>query len=114
MCIFFRRKKCRSDYYLSCSITQILTTWVRERDNLLIAVGNFIYSSDSRFSVSSGNSTPPSGHSYLTLRYAQIRDSGKYKCVQSPTATQVFVLEVTRQSETTTESLKDEHGLIDI
>ncbi|KAF2365908.1 Immunoglobulin I-set [Trinorchestia longiramus] len=70
---------------LNCRVNQIgnrTVSWLRHRDLHLLTVGRYTYTSDQRFRAEhiAGSEDWP-----LTIKFAQVRDSGLYECQVSTT-----------------------------
>ncbi|KAA0194069.1 hypothetical protein HAZT_HAZT008989 [Hyalella azteca] len=70
---------------LNCRVNQIgnrTVSWLRHRDLHLLTVGRYTYTSDQRFRAEhvAGSEDWP-----LTIKFAQVRDSGHYECQVSTT-----------------------------
>ncbi|KAK8740276.1 hypothetical protein OTU49_003141, partial [Cherax quadricarinatus] len=70
---------------LNCRVNKIgnrTVSWLRHRDTHLLTVGPYTYTSDQRFrAVHTAGSEDWS----LTVKFAQVRDSGMYECQVSTT-----------------------------
>ncbi|XP_042212962.1 neurotrimin-like [Homarus americanus] len=70
---------------LNCRVNKIgnrTVSWLRHRDTHLLTVGPYTYTSDQRFRALH---TSGSEDWALTVRFAQVRDSGMYECQVSTT-----------------------------
>ncbi|XP_045131173.1 protein amalgam-like [Portunus trituberculatus] len=70
---------------LNCRVNKIgnrTVSWLRHRDTHLLTVGPYTYTSDQRFRAVH---TPGSEDWTLTVKFAQVRDSGMYECQVSTT-----------------------------
>ncbi|XP_045599951.1 zwei Ig domain protein zig-8 [Procambarus clarkii] len=70
---------------LNCRVNKIgnrTVSWLRHRDTHLLTVGPYTYTSDQRFRAVH---TAGSEDWALTVRFAQVRDSGMYECQVSTT-----------------------------
>ncbi|CAL4068046.1 unnamed protein product, partial [Meganyctiphanes norvegica] len=70
---------------LNCRVNRIgnrTVSWLRHRDTHLLTVGRYTYTSDQRFRAAH---VPGSEDWALTVRFAQVRDTGMYECQVSTT-----------------------------